>query len=439
MSLQMSASFAALLLLLAGGAASAAPRTPMDDREVVERLPARLPGMAPHRTAVPQGLGGVDANPAPASLSTALAQARQAIDQAHRSGDPRDWGRAQAALASWWNAAEPPAEVRLLRAMIRQSHHDFAGALVDLDALVGSAKTAASEVGVAEASARRASYARHGSPALALRAQAELTRAGIHQVQGRYAEARAGCERLAGEAYAALGQAAQTPARACLVELDHLQGRLDARRADAALAALGSAEDAWLSLLRAELAQRAARPGAERLFRDAASGDTPSLYALASRADWLLEQGRPAEVDELLKGYDAADGLLLRRAIAIRQLAARQPAAAQLAGELARQLQARFDAALARGDTGHAREQSRFALDVRGDAPGALALAESNWAWQREPADALLLLRAAEATGHPEAAAPVLAWAREQGFRDARWPARFRLAPAAAAKKEFRS
>ena len=87
------------------------------------------------------------------------------------------------------------------------------------------------------------------------------------------------------------------------------------------------------------------------------------------------------------------------------------------------QLQARFDAALARGDRSHAREQARFALDLLGDAPQALALAQSNWAWQREPADALLLLRAAAAAGQPEAGEPVRRWAREQGFVDARWPA----------------
>jgi hypothetical protein len=63
----------------------------------------------------------------------------------------------------------------------------------------------------------------------------------------------------------------------------------------------------------------------------------------------------------------------------------------------------------------------RYALDLLGDAPQALALAQANWAWQREPADALLLLRAAAAAGQPQAAEPVQRWAREQGFADARW------------------
>ena len=412
--------------LLLPGSASAAPRTPLDDREVVERLPARLPGTAPRRLAP----ASVDATHG-AGLSTALAQARQAIEQAHRSGDPRDWGRAQAALAPWWNSAEAPAEVRLLRATIRQSQHDFAGALADLDALLAPAPATAAD----NPWARRAAFDRHGSPALALRAQAELSRAGILQVQGRYAEARAGCERLAGDLYSTLGDAVQVPARACLAELGHLRGRLDARSADAALASLGEPADPWLALLRAELAQRAGSREAERHLRNATAGEAPSLYALAARADWLLDQGRALEVEMLLKDYDAADGLLLRRAIANHRLARQQPARAELATGLAGQLQARFDAALARGDTGHAREQSRFALDILGDAQRALDLALSNWSWQREPADALLLLRAAEAAGRPEAAQPVVEWAREQGFRDARWPVRFRLAVKAAPRE----
>jgi hypothetical protein len=383
----------AALLMLAHQQVGAAPRSPTDDREVVERLPARLPGAAPRAR-----VGTL--RPA-ADLSTALRLARESIERARHSGDPRDWGQAQAALAPWWAAAHPPAPVRLLRATIRQAEHDFAGALADLDALL-----------------------LHPAPAApdSLRAQAELTRASLHQVQGRLAEARAGCVRLAGALYARLGSSVARPAGACLAELDHLQGRRNATQADAALAAMGPADDAWLTLLRAELAQRAGRTAqANALFRAATAGPAPGLYALAAHADWLLEQGRPAEVVALLAAYEAADALLLRLAIARHALAAAGAPGAPAHGPDVAALQARFDAALARGDRGHARERARFALDLLGDAPQALALARANWAAQREPADALLLLRAAQAAGHPEAAEPVRQWAREQGFTDRRW------------------
>ncbi|MEK8029823.1 hypothetical protein AACH06_03230 [Ideonella sp. DXS29W] len=402
----------AVLWLMPSQASIAAPRVPSDDHEVIERLPTRLPGAAPARTGAGQRAAlRQQAAQAQPNLSLALAAAREAIDQARRSGDPRDWGQAQAVLAPWWKDAEPPGPVRLLRATIRQGLHDFVGALADLDALLASPLAVGGPPAL-----RRAAFSQSASPALALHAQAELTRSSIHQVQGRYAEARLGCERLAGDAYAALGDGVRTAAQACLVELGQLQGRLSARQADAALSKLGAADDPWLALLRAELAQRTGDRRADGLFRAASAGEAPSLYALATYADWLLDQHRPADVVRLLRGYEAADALLLRIAIARHQLKD------ESASELATQLQARFDAALARGDRSHAREQARFMLDLRHDAPQALVLAQQNWSWQREPADALLLLRAAAAAGEPQAAEPVRRWAREQGFVDVRWP-----------------
>lgn len=402
---------AATFWLTAAPASMAAPRTPTDDQEVIERLPTRLPGAAASRAGAGQRAAlRQQAAQAQPNLSLALSVARQAIDQARRSGDPRDWGQAQAALAPWWKDVQPPAPVRLLRATILQGQHDFVGALADLDALLSSPSVEGGRAGL-----RRTEFSPSASPAYALKAQAELTRSSIHQVQGRYAEARAGCERLAGDEYAALGDGVRNAGQACLAELGQLQGRISARQADAMLARLGAADDPWLALLRAELAQRSGGRRAEEFFHAASGGDAPSLYALAMYADWLLDQHRPAEVEHLLHGYEAADALLLRIAIARHRL--KDPST----GELIAQLQARFDAALARGDRSHAREQARFALDLLGDAPQALALAQQNWTWQREPTDALLLLRAAAAAARPEAGEPVRRWAREQGFVDVRW------------------
>src|SRR4029450_5845869 len=84
--------------------------------------------------------------------------------------DPRFFGQAQAALAPWWSSADPPAPALLLRATLKQSTHDFAGALSDLDRL----------------SAMRPNDG-----------QALLTRATVLTVQGRYREARADCARIA--------------------------------------------------------------------------------------------------------------------------------------------------------------------------------------------------------------------------------------------------
>ncbi|MDP1108498.1 hypothetical protein, partial [Klebsiella pneumoniae] len=95
----------------------------------------------------------------------------------------------------------------------------------------------------------------------------------------------------------------------------------------------------------------------------------------------------------LQRSADAeADALLLRRVIALRALG-RESAA------LAAQMRERLAAADRREPGRHAREQARFALDVESQPRAALRLAQANWAFQREPADAVLLLRAALAAG----------------------------------------
>ncbi|HEY1397951.1 MAG TPA: hypothetical protein VF536_17650, partial [Roseateles sp.] len=79
-----------------------------------------------------------------------------------------------------------------------------------------------------------------------------------------------------------------------------------------------------------------------------------------------------------------------------------------------------FDAAALRGDTSHARERARFALDVQRDAALALKEATLNWSQQREPSDAVLLMRAALTARQPEAAEPVRSFVRERSMQDRR-------------------
>jgi hypothetical protein len=245
----------------------------------------------------------------------------------------------------------------------------------------------------------------------------------VLQVQGRWREAAAGCDRLAGKRYLALGTAVQLPAQACLAELASLQGQ--AAQASATLATLarqakGSGDgktSAWLALLRAELAERQGDNGAaQMLYLQALGGDArqADVYALAAYADWLLARGREREVHALLAGRTDADALLLRLAIAWHR--SKNPQAQGAIATLAE----RFAAAALRGDVSHRREQARFELELRGNPSAALAHAQANWAAQKEPADALILLRCAQAARQWQAAEPVWRLLRETGFQDAR-------------------
>jgi hypothetical protein len=106
--------------------------------------------------------------------------------------------------------------------------------------------------------------------------------------------------------------------------------------------------------------------------------------------------------------------MLLRIVLAHRLLGDRQ-------GEQSRALLSdAFDVEQQRGEAVHRREQARFLLDVEQQPSAALVAAQENWRVQREPDDALILLRTAQAAHRPDAAAPALLFLQQQGLEDVR-------------------
>jgi Tfp pilus assembly protein PilF len=369
---------AALLLALAATlSAEAEPFRPSDDATVLERLrPANDP-LARELKAL-----AAEVRARPDDLAAALHLARRSIEAARTEGDPRYAGHAEAALQPWL-AQDPPPAVLLMRATLRQYGHDFAGALADLDRVL----------------AQRPDDA-----------QARLTRATLHQVQADYAAARADCAALDGRTLALVQSICEASLRsltgAAAAAYDDLAAALEAGRA---LAPDGL--QAWALQTLAEIAARRGDAGAAEAHLRAAlelAGD--DLGLTCALADLLLEQGRAAEARALL-GEDLRPDLLLLRRVLVAQ-ALGDPDFARLA----RELEARFAASALRGDQRHLREEVRFRLALGGQAGQALDLAARNWASQREPVDAELYLAAALAAGRPEAAAPVVGWARATGL-----------------------
>ena len=367
--------FVAALLLLPPHA-PAAPRLPASGADVVAVLPERDPALRALRAAVAA---------APRAPAPALALARRYVMLGRTSADPRYYGQAQAVLAPWWNRADAPDGVRLLRATLLQNGHRFAEAQAELRRLT-------------------AHDPRNG--------QAWLTLATVQAVQGDADGALASCARLS-------TLASQIEAFACLASASVNTGRM---RGAERLLALGvdrtpdaAAESrAWALTLLGELAARRGDGAlAQRRFGAALALAPRDSYLLGAYADFLLDAGRAGEVPALLREHHRADGLLLRHALALQALgytAALAPVRAEL--------QARFDAAALRGDQVHLREQARFTLSVLGDARTALALAQRNWQVQKELADTRLLLEAGIAARDRAALRPVLAWIRAQGLED---------------------
>jgi Tfp pilus assembly protein PilF len=328
----------------------------------------------------------LDADPQNLGLAVELAQLD--IEESRARADPRYLGRAQAALAPWWNEPDAPPKVLLLRATIRQSLHDFEGALVDLDRLVALEPDDA---------------------------QAWLTRAVVLTVRGRYTDARASCAPLARLA----GPLVTT---ACLAPIDSLTGhakdaylQLHDAYTKAAPTIGTDGERAWVLSILGEIAARAGDDtAAVRDFETALAASADDAYTKAALADLLLDLGRAADVARLLEGKTEDDTLLVRLVIA--EGAIGKPSFAEHEALLA----SRYAASEERGDVVHRREQARFALTVKHDTKKALALARANWEVQKEPADARVLLDAAIAAGDPAAARPVAEFLAQSGAEEPR-------------------
>lgn len=347
---------------------AASPYTPRRDSDVVEVLRERP--LSEQEKAWRALRAEARAKPDDAHLAVAVSS--QAIQWARQDGDPRLLGQAQAALAHWWTQAAPPSDVRLLRATILQSTHDFDGALRDLHALVQLPSAA--------------------PVPQAQRVQAWLTLASVLLVTGRYDEAQQACDALA---------KVQAPwhAQACGLELLSYRGNADAaQRGLGQLAGRAPREVSGLiHLMRAELAERRGQDREAALLYQTLLMRQSDAYTEGAYADFLLDHGRPEEVLSLLKGRERNDALLLRMAEA--GAAVNDPAN----GARVSALRARFAAARERGDSVHRREEARFTLHLLNQPKLALKLAERNWAVQKEPADARILLEAARAAGAAQA------------------------------------
>lgn len=323
------------------------------------------------------------------NLPAAVDLARKLIQLARAEADPRYLYQAQTALASWWTLEEPPIEVLLLRATIRQSLHDFEGALTDLDQLL------------------------HRDPQ---NGQGWLTRAVVLTVRGKYDAAREAC----------LQSMRFTDPLAATTVTAALGGAIG--RADGAYQLLAHALDSaaktstsnrkepvavrvWALITLGELAERR---GLLELalghFESALALAPKDKFALAARADVLLAQGKPHEVCESLQSYERIDALMLRLAEANKQLAAREP---DRQAELDRQIKLlgeRFDSARLRGNALHRREEARFQLHLKNNPKRALELARVNWTVQKEWADSQILIESAEAAGDLKTVHSIQAW-----------------------------
>lgn len=371
-----------LLISLLTPSLYAAPFIPAEEELVLERLPFKASDPVAKKSSALRA----ELKLTPSDPNIAAALAKTYYDAGVNYGDPRFISYAEASLQAWWKLPSPPAAILKIRAAIYQYRHEFSKARDDLARVL---------------------------TANPLDAEALALSAAIYMVQARYPEAKADCRALQNSSSVLI-------ASACSATLDALTGQLRKSYTDLVQVYRDSPtapadEKLWVLTRLAEMQERAGNSeAAEMHYREALRLGTTQVFLLASYADFLLDQQRPAEALALLINAPPADGLLLRQVLAAKASASVE------AARLAAALRARFAAANQRGDKTHQQEEARFALEIEGQTAKALQLAAENWQVQREPRDARILLEAALAAKNPQSAKPVIVWLKESGIEDQR-------------------
>ena len=373
--------FVLMSSLLLNIASASEPRTPDNAEEILETLPVLSVKDSSLLKSLRQQL---HASPKDISLATQLATLY--INAARSNSDARYYGYAQAVLKPWWKNKKPPPKVLFLRATIQQHHHQYTQAMSDLKRLLKY-------------------QPRH--------AQAWLTLSTIQLVKGDYVSARAGCSALARTASAWLSSL-------CHSQIWSLTGSAERAYKLQQVLALQVRSNPkllkWVLGLSAEIALRLGnKTQAEKHFNAALKLPVRDAYLLRVFSDYLLAENRPAKVLEILKNETQDDALLLRLA-----LAAKQVKHFSLQTRYQNLLQSRYKAARLRGSKLHERDEALYLLEFSGDKKKALKLALNNWGIQREPDDALILLRAAKANDSLNEIKRVRSWVEQNKLQDLR-------------------
>lgn len=355
----------------------ATPYRPSSDAEILQRLPSV-------NTVYDQELRHwqQQLNTDTGNLAVAVKVANLLIDKAKIDGDPRYYGYAQAAVKNWWQQAEPPVDMLLLKAAIKQHNHDFQGALTDLQTVLNQRPD---------------------------NAQAWLSQAVIQTIIGDYDEAMQSCQRLKRLSSALIYAS-------CMANTAGLHGKAESAfllLQETEANASQQQDHLWALTLLAELATRLGKNNeAERYFKQALALPEADVYALSAYCDFLLDTGKPQPVVELLKDNYRSDALLLRLTLAEQTLGL--AAAAQHLDEL----KLRMAAYRLRQETLHQREEARVYLELFKQPEQALKLALANWQVQREPWDARLVLAAAVAAHDITALNSIVTWLKQAQLQD---------------------
>ncbi len=325
-------------------------------------------------------------NSQPSSL---LREIVGAYTLARQTNDARAYGYTLSLLEMWPGSIEAPPLVLIIEAATLQHSHEFDRALKKLDSVLQIAPN---------------------------NLQAHLIALQIHLVRGEYPEVKKTCSSL-------VELRAPVLAINCQGQLLGLTGMgteaiemlltgLEYRQLDAAQAL-------ELHTTIATIAHRLELHEIAACHYSAALKLAPeNSYLLVHFSDWLLEQGRYDDVIEFLRPTSQITEnfeLKLRLYAALLTVGD-----SESTNSLLQEIHAEAQSMKARGEDRPHKLLALYELQITGDSSASLTQALANWQQQKDPGDALLLARAAKASGDQRPLIDVRTWQRLHGLEDYR-------------------
>jgi len=218
-------------------------------------------------------------------------------------------------------------------------------------------------------------------------AHAHLMRSVIYQAQGDLVSAMSDCQSL-------LGRAEALVATTCLAQVSALRGQLSQgiklleitlERYQGQYTNKTDVID-WSRTVMAEMLVRAGKPEQALASLYKINNLSTDFYALAVISDLLIQQQRYEEVVKLTEDKKHVTKLLLRYVIAVNHLGM-----AKTSDVSRLKLVMKSSEKLA--ENPHKRMLARYYLDVENNPVQASKVAKHNWQEQKEPDDALILVR----------------------------------------------
>ena len=350
------------------------PRTPESDDEVLLVLPKSF---LENRGKLSDLRDQLNENPDDPEKAAKVAS--EYLTLGKRSGDPRFYGYARAAINRWWDTDAPP-EILKIRAKLKENDHLFDEALEDL----------------------KIAYSKNSKDAQVL-----LEIGNIYRVKGRYDDAM----KVGDQLQTIIGD---IPAILCRAPTMAQTGQ--AEEAYELLSKILPQAEARVPFLvpfiltnRAEIADVLGRDDeVEKHFTEGIAKDPGSFYLLRGYGDYLLDHDQADKALALLRDHTADTGVFLRAAIA-----AKRAGQAELAEKWTTEIETRFKEIELRGGQPHGRYQARLLLELRDDPDAALKVALKNWKQKKEVRDTRNALEAAIAAGKPAAAGPIIEFLRK--------------------------